>query len=121
VIDAAIAEMEAQGAKRTRIAAAVGPCIGQANYEVGPEFHAAFVGESPNDARFFAQGQRANHYQFDLESYVARRLGDAGIGNVARLGACTYADERAFFSFRRTTHRGEKDYGRQISAIVLTK
>jgi YfiH family protein len=121
VIEAVIAEMEALGARRARIAAAVGPCISQANYEVGPEFHAAFVGESPDDARFFARGKRADHYQFDLESYVARRLGDAGIANVARLGACTYADESAFFSFRRTTHRGEKDYGRQISAIVLTK
>jgi YfiH family protein len=119
VIDAAIAEMEALGAKRRRIAAAIGPCISQANYEVGPEFHAAFVGESPDDARFFAEGQRANHYQFDLESYVARRLDDAAIANVVRLGACTYADEAAFFSFRRTTHRGEKDYGRQISTIVL--
>ncbi len=121
VIASAIAEMEALGAKRTRIAAAIGPCISQANYEVGPEFHAAFLGESPEDARFFLHGKRAGHYQFDLESYVARRLGDAGIASVARLGACTYADEAAFFSFRRTTHRGEKDYGRQISAIVLTK
>ncbi len=121
VIDAAIAEMEALGAKRSRIAAAIGPCISQKNYEVGPEFRAAFVDESADDARFFLPGQRAGHYQFDLESYVARRLGDAGIANVVRLGACTYADEAAFFSFRRTTHRGEKDYGRQISAIVLTK
>jgi len=121
VIDSAIAEMEALGARRTRIAAAIGPCISQVNYEVGPEFHAAFVGESPDDARFFLRGERAGHYQFDLESYVARRLGDAGIASVVRLGACTYADETAFFSFRRTTHRGEKDYGRQISAIVLTK
>jgi hypothetical protein len=119
VIDAAVVEMEALGAKRSRIAAAVGPCISQANYEVGPEFRAAFVDESPADARFFAKGRRAGHYQFDLESYVARRLDDAGIANVVRLGACTYADEAAFFSFRRTTHRGEKDYGRQISTIVL--
>jgi YfiH family protein len=121
VIDAAIREMEALGAKRSSIAAAIGPCISQMNYEVGTEFHAAFVDESPEDARFFAKGQRENHYQFDLESYVARRLGDAGIRDIERLGACTYADEGAFFSFRRTTHRGEKDYGRQISAIVLTK
>jgi YfiH family protein len=121
IVDAVIAEMEALGASRKRISAAIGPCISQPNYEVGPEFHAAFVEESPDDARFFAKGLRANHYQFDLESYVARHLGDAGVSRIERLSICTYANDAEFFSFRRNTHRGENDYGRQISAIVLLK
>ena len=109
VTDSAIAAMERLGAKRSRIAAAIGPCISQANYETGPEFRERF------DARFFS----GRH--FDLESYVAERLESAGIGRVARVSACTYAREADFFSYRRATHRGEKDYGRQISAIVLAK
>jgi YfiH family protein len=121
VVDAAIAEMKTLGASPERIAAAIGPCISQANYEVGQEFHAAFVEESPDDARYFKNGIRANHYQFDLESYVARRLGDAGVSRIERLSICTYANDAEFFSFRRNTHRGEKDYGRQLSAIVLLK
>ncbi len=107
VTDAAIAAMEGLGAKRSRIAAAIGPCISQANYETGPEFRARF------DARYF------DGRQFDLEAYVADRLASAGIATVARLSTCTYAREDEFFSYRRATHRGEKDYGRQISAIVL--
>jgi YfiH family protein len=121
VVEAAVAEMEALGASRERTTAAIGPCISQPSYEVGPEFHASFVDESPEDARFFAKGLRANHYQFDLESYVARRLSDTGVFRVERLSICTYANEAEFFSFRRNTHRGEKDYGRQLSAIVLLK
>jgi len=107
VTDSAIAAMERLGARRERIAAAIGPCICQANYETGPEFRERF------DARFFA----GRH--FDLEAYVAERLAKAGIANVERIAACTYAREDDFFSFRRATHRGENDYGRQVSAIVL--
>jgi YfiH family protein len=107
VTEAAIAAMESLGAKRARIAAAIGPCISQANYETGAEFRERF------DARFF------DGRHFDLEGYVAQRLAQAGIGNVERLGVCTYAREEEFFSYRRATHRGEKDYGRQVSAIVL--
>jgi YfiH family protein len=107
VTDSAIAAMETLGASRARIAAAVGPCISQANYETGPEFRERF------DAKYFA-GRR-----FDLEGYVAERLAAAGIGSVERVSACTYAREDDFFSFRRATHRGEKDYGRQVSAIAL--
>jgi YfiH family protein len=108
VTDAAIAAMESLGARRGRIAAAIGPCISQANYETGPEFRERFP------ARFFA----GSH--FDLEGYVAERLAESGIAEIERLGACTYAREEDFFSYRRATHRGEKDYGRQVSAIVLT-
>ena len=116
VTDAAIAAMEALGARRERIAAAIGPCISQASYEVGPEFHERFA---PADARFFAAGGRGGHFRFDLEAYVAMRLAAAHIASVERLSTCTYAREEDYFSFRRATHRGEKDYGRQVSAIVL--
>lgn len=120
VTDSAITAMQALGARRERIAAAIGPCISQANYEVGEEFRARFVGETAQNTQFFSAGRRPEHYQFDLESYVALRLCSAGLAMVSRLSACTYAREADFFSFRRATHRGEADYGREISAIVLT-
>ena len=119
VLESAIAAMEALGARRGRIAAAIGPCISQANYEVGAEFRARFLDEDAANARFFINGARPDHHQFDLESFVAERLANAGLTKVSRLSACTYAREADFFSFRRATHRGEKDYGREISVIVL--
>lgn len=119
VVEASVAAMEAQGAERSRIAAAIGPCISQANYEVGDEFRARFLAADADSARFFTAGARAAHHQFDLESYVAQRLTRAGVDNVSRLSTCTYARKADFFSFRRATHRGEGDYGRELSAIVL--
>ena len=119
VMEATVAAMEAQGARRSRIAAAIGPCISQANYEVGEEFRARFVSLDASNTRFFAAGTRAGHHQFDLEGFVAERLVHAGVANLSRLSSCTYAREAEFFSFRRATHRGEKDYGRELSAIVL--
>jgi YfiH family protein len=119
IVESTIAAMETLGAHRERIVAAIGPCISQANYEVGAEFHARFVDEHAGNARFFITGARPGHFQFDLESFVAARLAHAGLTKVSRLSACTYAREVDFFSFRRATHRGEKDYGREISAIVL--
>jgi YfiH family protein len=121
VIENAVSAMESLGARRTRIAAAIGPCISQPNYEVGSEFHAAFLAQSAGNATFFAPGTRAGHFHFDLDSYVHDRLSAAGIGAVERISACTYARESEFFSFRRATHRGEQDHGRQISAILLCK
>lgn len=118
VTDSTIAAMEALGAQRSRIVAAIGPCIAQASYEVDQGFHRNLTGIDPTNARFFAPG-RPEHFQFDLESYVAARLESAGIGEVERLGLDTYADEARFFSFRRATHRAEPDYGRQISLIAL--
>ena len=97
----------------------MGPCISQANYEVGPEFAARFVADDSANARYFAPSGRADHHRFDLESYVADRLRAASVDRIETLSACTYARDADFFSFRRTTHRGEKDYGREISAILL--
>lgn len=120
VLEATLAAMEQLGARRARIAAAIGPCIGQANYEVGPEFLARFAGEDAGNAKYFVPSDRAGHHRFDLGSFVADRLGHAGVDRIERLNTCTYAQDADFFSFRRITHRGEKDYGREISAIALT-
>jgi len=119
VLEAVIAAMEGLGARRGRIAAAIGPAIRQANYEVGGEFRDRFL--EPAHTVFFIPSAKAGHFRFDLPAYVAARLAGAGIGDSADLGLCTYPPENGFFSFRRTTHRGEGDYGRQISAIVLSR
>lgn len=118
VTDSTIVAMEALGAKRGNIVAAVGPCIAQPSYEVDAGFYQRFVAQDPGNAAFFVPGV-PDHWQFDLERYVAERLQQAGIGAVGRLGLDTYPDENAFFSFRRATHRGEPDYGRQMSLIGL--
>ena len=118
VTDATIQAMVALGAQRDRIAAAIGPCIARASYEVDEAFARRFEANDPANERFFAEG-RAGHFQFDLEAYVAHRLATAGVTRVAMLGLDTYADEARFFSFRRATHRGEPGYGRQISIIGL--
>ena len=119
VTDATIVAMEKLGAKRDRIAAAIGPCIARASYEVDAGFLTKFTDADPANERFFAEGTRAGHQQFDLEAYVAYRLADAGLSRVAALGLDTYADADRFYSFRRATHRGEPDYGRQISLICM--
>jgi len=115
VIEAVVAAMEELGARRERIAAAIGPAIAQASYDVGEDFRTHFGAE---DACFFAPG-RPGHFQFDLEAYVAARLGKAGIGEVEALGLDTYADEARFYSYRRSVYRGEPNYGRQFSLIGL--
>lgn len=115
VIEATVAAMESLGARPQRIAAAVGPAIAQASYEVGEDFRANF---GAADARFFVPGT-PGHYQFDLEAYVISRLAAAGVGMIEGLGLDTYADEDRFYSFRRSTHRQEPNYGRQFSLIGL--
>jgi YfiH family protein len=119
VADSVVAAMVRLGAKTERIRAAIGPCIGQGAYEVGPEFVARFRADDPANARFFVPAMRADHWQFDLPAYVTHRLNRAGVESVEDLGVCTYGGEDAFFSYRRTTHRKETDYGRQLSAILL--
>ncbi|HVF92778.1 MAG TPA: peptidoglycan editing factor PgeF [Sphingomonas sp.] len=116
VTDAAIVAMEALGARRDRIVAAIGPCIARASYEVDAAFAARFTAADPANERFLADG-RAAHHQFDLEAYVAHRLAAAGVDRVEALGLDTYADEARFYSYRRATHRGEPVYGRQIAMI----
>jgi polyphenol oxidase len=120
VIEATIAAMERLGAARGQIRAAIGPMIRQANYEVGSDLIARFAAEDHASSRFFAPVAREGHALFDLSGYVAARLARAGLGHVEDLGLCTYADPEQFFSYRRTTHRAEPDYGRHVNAIVLT-
>jgi hypothetical protein len=118
VTDAVIAGMLKLGARIEQIAAAVGPCIAQRNYEVDEGFAEALIAGDPASERLFAQGP-AGKPHFDLEAYVAARLAAAGVARVETLGLDTYSDERRFFSYRRATHRGEASYGRQISLIGL--
>jgi YfiH family protein len=118
VTDATIEAMELLGARRENIHAAVGPCIGQPSYEVDVSFRERFLAPDPDNARFFVDGPEGKPH-FDLEAYVVHRLIAAGIGEVEALNLDTYADEDRFFSFRRATHRGEADYGRQLSAIAI--
>ncbi|MBV9571405.1 MAG: peptidoglycan editing factor PgeF [Alphaproteobacteria bacterium] len=121
VIESVLQSMEQLGASRVRIAAAIGPCISQENYEVGPEFVDRFRDADEGNSRWFAMSDRPDHFRFDLPGYVRHRLEEAGIVSVERVAACTYDQEQRFFSFRRATHRGETDYGRQLSALLLTR
>lgn len=116
VTDAVVARMEELGARRERIAAAIGPCIGRDSYEVDAAFRAEFLKDTGDNERFFSAGS-AGKLQFDLQAYVRDRLGSAGIAKVDALSLDTYADPERFFSYRRATHRGEASYGRQISMI----
>ena len=118
VTDRTLDAMETLGADRTRIRAAIGPCIARRSYEVDDAFRARFAEADPANERFF-NDSRPGHHLFDLEGYVAHRLGAAGIRHVEALGLDTYADETRFFSFRRATHRNEPDYGRQIAVVGL--
>jgi hypothetical protein len=118
VTDATIDAMEKLGARRENIHAAVGPCIGQPSYEVDEAFRARFLHADEENSRFFVPGP-AGKPHFDLEAYVVHRLIAAGIDEVEALNLDTYADEDRFFSYRRSTHRGEADYGRQLSAIAI--
>ena len=120
VLESTLALMEEQGAKRERIIAAIGPAIRQKNYEVGAEFRDTFLKENGENARYFIPAEREAHFLFDLTGFVRRRLADAGIAQIDDLQLCTYEDPQRFFSFRRTTHRKEPDYGRQISVIRIT-
>lgn len=119
VIDATIDAMVSLGAEPERIAAAVGPRIQQASYEVGPEFPTPFLDEDPAHAELFRPSSRPGHHLFDLGGYIARRLAQKGVPHWALSAQDTLSDEARFFSYRRTCLRGEGDYGRGLSAIVL--
>ena len=118
VLEATVDAMEALGAKRANIHAVIGPTISQAAYEVGPEFLDRFRAEDPESARFFVNGP-GDRMLFDLPGYGLCRLRSAGVGHAEWTGHCTYRDAARFYSFRRTTHAGEADYGRLISTIRL--
>ena len=119
VLAATVEAMEALGAARARIAAAVGPCIGQASYAVGSDFAARFVACDARNREWFSFPDAAGRPHFDLEGYVASRLNALGLAAVSRTGVDTCADPARFFSYRRACIDGESDYGRALSSIVL--
>jgi YfiH family protein len=119
VLEATLDAMERLGATRARIAAAIGPCIAQPSYEVGPDLRDAVLARDPADARFFAPGARPDRWLFDLPGYCAARLAAAGAGRVAALGVDTLTEEDRFFSHRRRTLAGGGPIGHQLSAIAL--
>lgn len=118
VLGAVVEAMEALGARRGRIRAVIGPCISQRAYEVGPEFFEAFTDDDPETRRFFANG-KGDRLLFDLPGYGLFRLRAAGVAQASWTGHCTFSDEERFYSYRRSTHAGEADYGRLLSAIRL--
>lgn len=118
VLEETVAAMEGLGARRDRIRAVIGPCISQRAYEVGPEFFESFLAEDPDNGRFFAQGE-GERMQFDLPGFGLHRLRETGLTEVEWTRHCTYSDAARFYSYRRTTHAKEADYGRLIAAIVL--
>jgi YfiH family protein len=119
VIEATLAAMATLGARADRIVAAVGPCIGQASYEVAADLRDAVLAHSPADARFFAAGNRDDRWQFDLPNYCASRLRAAGVASVTVTGIDTMAEEELFFSHRRRTLMGGGPIGHQISVIAV--
>lgn len=118
VLENTIDAMIKLGAQRQRINAVIGPCISQAAYEVGPEFMDEIVSDDPDATRFFAGG-KGDRIQFDLPSYGLARMRGAGVGSTSWIHHCTYLDEERFYSYRRSVHRKEADYGRLLSAIRL--
>ncbi len=119
ILENVVAAMEALGARREAVVAAIGPCIAQRSYEVGPDFPAPFLALDPSNCSFFAEATRPGRYFFDLPAFVARRLTVAGVSQMIRVPSDTRREESRFFSYRRATLRGEAVYGRQLSAIVI--
>jgi YfiH family protein len=118
VTDATLTAMESLGANRANIAAAIGPCIGRASYEVDDGFVQRFTADDPANERFFAAA-KPGHAMFDIAAYVAARLAAAGVARIAIGGQDTYAEAEDYFSYRRACHKNENSYGRQLSVIGL--
>ncbi|MCZ6603920.1 MAG: peptidoglycan editing factor PgeF [Alphaproteobacteria bacterium] len=120
IVQATVREMTGLGAEPDHIAAAIGPCIGPASYEVGPEFYDRFMDADLETGVHFQKGRRDGHWMFDLASYVADQIRSAGVTHIELMGDDSFADAHRFFSFRRTTLAGHGDYGRNLAAICLT-
>ncbi|SMC61540.1 conserved hypothetical protein [Rhizobium sp. RU36D] len=118
VLENTIEAMIALGARRENIRATLGPSISSANYEVGPEYVARFIDHDPSYQSFFTPSAKPGHAMFDLPALTLKRLSAAGV-TATSLGLCTYADPKRFYSYRRTTHAVEPDYGRLLSAIAI--
>ncbi len=118
ILEATLDAMEGLGARRASIHAVIGPCIGPVAYEVGPEFKAHFLAQDLHNSRFFSRGP-GDRARFDLPGFGLERLRRAGVASARWTGHCTYRDPDRFYSYRRSSHNGEADYGRLISAIIL--
>ncbi len=119
MIDATISAMESLGAQRAHIHVALGPAIGASSYEVGPEFSARFLETDPGYARYFTPSTRTDHAMFNLPGFISARVAALGVASFENLGVDTYAEEARCYSYRRSVHRNEPDYGRLVSAITL--
>jgi polyphenol oxidase len=119
ILEATLGEMETLGARREAIVAVLGPTIGPQSYEIGEEFLERFVDAGKDYAAFFVPAARAGHFLFDLPAFIGARLASAGVGHFEDLGIDTYAEETRCFSYRRSAHRKEPDYGRLVAAIAL--
>lgn len=119
VLEAAVLALTDQGANLNTIRACIGPCIGPQSYEVTENFSEPFLEHDAASARFFRKSAKPGHLMFDLPSYCVGRLTKAGVTKVSCLNLDTCADEQSFYSYRRTTHRKEPDYGRQIAVIAI--
>lgn len=120
IIEATVKAMGKLGARPQRITAVIGPTISQKAYEVGADFVEQFLAQEPDSSTYFVTDEFSGEPHFDLPGYVGERLARSGVGAIADLGLCTYCEETRLFSYRRSQHHGEDDYGRQISAILLT-
>jgi hypothetical protein len=118
-LEATVTAMERLGARREAIRVTLGPTIAQKSYEVGAEFRAQFMAQEEAHAAFFIPSVKEGRFMFDLPGFIGMRLTRFGVGRFENLGLDTYSDEARFFSYRRTTHRGEPDYGRLVAAIAL--
>jgi YfiH family protein len=118
VLESTISAMQGLGARTSSIVAVLGPSISQRNYEVGPEFVDRFLQADPANGTYFAASGKPGHALFDLKQFTVDRLRKTGV-RAEMQSECTYADEEAWYSYRRSTHRNEPDYGRQISAIAI--
>jgi YfiH family protein len=118
ILESTIGAMEKLGAEPSRMVAAIGPLIRQESYEVGSEFVERFLEADAENATFFVAGERSGHAMFDLAGYIRRRLENAGVLVIDDLRVDTYSDERCY-SYRRSVHRKETDYGRLVHAIAL--
>jgi polyphenol oxidase len=121
ISEATIGRMVALGAECSRIRAAIGPCIGPRSYEVGPEFRETFLADDPGNRRWFAPARREGRFRFDLAAYIAHRLAGSGVAAIGMTGRDTVAEEDQFFSYRRACLRGERFYGRGLSAVALAE
>jgi len=119
VIEATVDVMITLGARRSNVVAALGPTIGRASYQIGPEFFARFRDADPRSAPLFSADEASDRSHFDLPGYIGMRARAAGVAHFQDLALDTYADPERFFSYRRATHRGEPDYGRLVAGIAL--